>query len=45
MRLVDVEFVARCVSSTLFGLKSAPETKFWGKMVKGPHHEGRLPQE
>ena len=34
---------ATCVSSTSFEPKSAPKTKYWGKMVKGYHHEGRLP--
>ena len=29
---------ARCISCTSFGPKSVPRTKFWGKMVKEPHH-------
>ena len=32
---------ARCVPSNTFGPKSAPKT-FWGKIVKGHHHGGRL---
>ena len=29
---------------TSFWLKSAPKTKFWGKMVKEPHHDAGVPR-
>ena len=32
----------RCLFNTSFWPKRFAKTKFWGKMVEGPHQEGRL---
>ena len=35
----------KCVSSTSFGLKSAPKTKCWCKMVRDPTTRGACPHQ